>query len=119
MICTLHADFQPLEELPAFFAEIAEAIEGEAGPVYRILDTSTYDITFGELMIALAEETKSSQPGTLSDPRIRSVVVTRPGTIAELGAASTQQAQYGERTSHIVCSMDEALAYVHEKLTRG
>lgn len=117
VICTLLPPFDPIQDLPSFFAQIAQTIEGLEEPIYRILDLCAVQLSFSDITLALAEETRSALPGTLADPRIRSVVVVAPGTMQEFGAMSTQQLQYGERSSHIVTELDVALAYARAQLT--
>jgi hypothetical protein len=76
-------------------------------PIYRILDLSGLVLSFGEMVFALAAETRDT-PGSLSDPRVVHVIVTTDREICEAIAAL----QYP--SIHIVSSTNAAFQWVYK-----
>ena len=75
--------------------------------IYRILDLSGLVLSFGEMVFALAAETRDT-PGSLSDPRVVHVVVTTDREICD----AIKALQYP--SIYIVRSTNEAFQWVYK-----
>src|SRR5205823_5016350 len=101
------------------WAALAPMVEGMPGPIYRITDLSKLNVTFGQMVGALAYETKGSYPGSAADPRVRSVLVAN-SAVVEIAAKSITQEQYGQSTMPpLFSTLDEALAYCRAEIAKN
>jgi hypothetical protein len=101
-------DVGDLRQIETQSVTLAAAWEG---PVFRIGDIRNLNISFGDLVVTLADASKSGNPGSLADPKFKDIVVVVPGTLAALGALSMGQKQYGAVNIPMFESLDEALAH--------
>jgi hypothetical protein len=114
IICTLAPNFEPANDYPSFWPQLGKMVEGMEGPIYRITHLLSTNFNFGQMTVAIGEETRSGLPGSLGDPRIRSVLVSQ-AALAQLAVQSLQQEQYGQRDNPLFGTLEEALAYVREQ----
>lgn len=115
IICTLGVHFDPVDDYPTFWPQLGQAIEGMEAPIYRITHLLSKDYDFGQMTVAIAEETRNGFPGSIGDPRVRSVLVSQAAMV-QLGIESLQQEQYGQLDHPIFGTLEEALAFVREQL---
>jgi hypothetical protein len=76
-------------------------------PVYRILDLSKLTLSFGEMVLALAVETRGD-PGSLSDPTVIHIIVTTNREIKE----AIEALKYPKII--ITETVDQALKHIHD-----
>jgi hypothetical protein len=100
---------------PQFAAEMAALTQSIEGTVYRITDLSQMNFSFPLLVQVFAEETRTSRPGSVGDPRVRTVIVA-VGETAVLSAATSNHPHYGARGIPIYDNVEAALAHVREQL---
>jgi hypothetical protein len=115
VICTMSAQFNPMRDYGAFWQQLGAILKDKEGPIYRITHLKTDQIEFSDMVLALAAEAKSGMPGSLTDPRIRSVLVNR-SLLAQMAVESIQQEQYGQLETPLFGTLDEALAHVRSQL---
>ncbi len=114
IVVTTVAPFDPTKEMEATGRQFMELAQAIAGPIYRIIDISQWEMTFNDLVTVMAEDVRS---GADSDPNIHSVLVGT-SAMAALGSKSAQQQQYGGKHIPLFGSMDEALVYVRAELAK-
>lgn len=115
VICTLDKDFRGAE-YNGFLSELGKLLEGEPGPVYRITySLAITPLIFSDIVTMLGEETKSGKPGTITDPRIRMIIVSAASD-AQFPIDSVKQDQYGAFDVPLFATVDEALAYARAEL---
>jgi hypothetical protein len=107
------------EDYPQMLRQLGRRLAGKNGPIYRINDFTELDMTnLGDVVVALDLEYRSGVPGSSTDPRIRTILVTTSDLI-EFGAHSVQQDQYGHQDpSPIFDSVDDALRYCRAEIER-
>jgi hypothetical protein len=115
IICSMSEQFNPLKDYGAFWQRLGEVVKDMEGPIYRITHLKTDQIQFSDMVLALAAEAKSGMPGSLTDPRIRSVLVNR-SILAQMAVESIKQEQYGQLDTPLFGTLDEALTYVRQQL---
>ncbi len=117
ILCTYFEPAGPSDQ-PVLWEQLATAVGGLDGPIYRITDLSRIKITFGNMAVAIAQEAKDKRPGSAADPRIRSVLVAT-GTLIELAAKSITQEQYGRiGAPALFTNLDEALNYCRSQIAK-
>jgi hypothetical protein len=101
-----------MKDYPQLLSQLGKLLEGREGPIYRISDFSEADnMSFSDLVVALAQEYCGKIPGTAADPRIR-VVLVSSNDMLKWGAESAQQEQYGGLDAPpIFPTLQEALAF--------
>ncbi len=107
------------DDYPQMLGQLGRKLAGHNGPIYRINDFSDLDTTnLGDVVVALDLEYRSGVPGSSTDPRIRTVLVTSSDLI-EFGARSVEQEQYGHYDpSPIFESVEDALHFCRAELAR-
>jgi hypothetical protein len=117
IVCTFYEPASSAD-YPVLWEKLSQAVEGVDGPIYRITDLSPIKITFGNMVVAIAEEAKSKMPGSAADPRIRSVLIAT-GTLIEFAAKSITQEQYGAiGVPALFTTLDEALSYCRSQIAK-
>jgi hypothetical protein len=117
VVFTFGKDYQPGKDS----AEMVQAIAGKLGAdekgVYVVYDARDLKMSFGDLVIAMANQAQKAA-GTMADARMHPVAV---GTseMLKLGAAAFQQEQYGKISIPMFDSIDSALKYAREQLQKG
>ena len=115
VICTMSDQFNPITDYGAFWQQLGAILQGKEGPIYRITYLETEQIQFSDMVTALAAEAKSGMPGSLTDPRIRSLLVNR-SLLAQMAVESIKQDQYGRLETPLFGTLDEALAHARREL---
>jgi hypothetical protein len=118
IIIDTHGEPMEVANYPNFVKELVVAVTSIEGPIYRITDLSDMSFSFPTLVLVLAEETRAGVPGTAGDPRVNLNLVAQ-GEIAELIQASVIQKQYGARQMMFFSTVDDALCYVREQISRN
>jgi hypothetical protein len=95
--------------------KVAEAGADVTGPLYRITDLTGLSISFGDIVRSLGEEAKDKREGSMSDGRVRSLIVAKD-EIIKMAAASLSQQQYGALPIKLFTTRDEAVAYAREQV---
>ncbi len=110
VIVKIRPTLDPQKEVYEIADTIADMFAEEEGPIYRINDFTDMDLPFGGLVMGLGLETQG-RPGSLSDPRIKTVFV---GTseMVELGAKSARQEHYGGLDILLFATLEDALAHI-------
>ncbi|MBI5958944.1 MAG: hypothetical protein HY866_09430 [Chloroflexi bacterium] len=106
-----------MKDYPQLLKELGELLAHREGPIYRVSDFSEADnLSFSDLVVALAQEYCGSVPGSAADPRIQ-VVLVSSNEMLKWGAESAQQEQYGGMESPpIFSTLKEALAYCRAEI---
>jgi hypothetical protein len=115
VICTMSKQFNPMRDYGEFWQQLGAILKDKEGPIYRITHLETEEIQFSDMVMALAAEAKSGMPGSLTDPRIRSVLVNR-SLLAQMAVESIKPDQYGRLETPLFGTLDEALAHVRSQL---
>ena len=115
VICTMSDRFNPMTDYGAFWQQLGAILQGKEGPIYRITHLQTDQIQFSDMVMALAAEAKSGMPGSLTDPRIRSLLVNQ-SLLAQMAVESIKQDQYGRLETPLFGTLDEALAHARSQL---
>jgi hypothetical protein len=95
--------------------EIAEAITHFDGPFYRINDIRQISLSFGDVVMGMAEE-RQKLPGSASDPRCAQSVLVGGGMLVSLVASASKQDQYGVMPVRAFTDFETALEWVREDL---
>ncbi len=93
-------------------AEIATILNNHEGIFYRIDDLSKVQMDWNAFVVGIATATRPV-PGSMTDPRIRGVLVG-DYDMARMASSSMKQQQYGATDTPIFATRDEALAYIHQ-----
>jgi hypothetical protein len=93
--------------------QLVPLVEGEVGPIYRLMDLSQCAFSFGDMAVAMAEEVYNKAPGAVTDPRIRMVMVMQQQDLMQIGSNALQTDMYGNQTPPPAFNtVEEALNYV-------
>lgn len=115
IILNLKSGYNFEQDTPRAHQQVADIIaQIETTPVYRITDFSTIDMSFGDLVTALAAATQA-EPGSMTDPHIKNVFVGN-SEMVDLAADSLIQTQYGKIPTLVFSSLDDALTYARAML---
>lgn len=101
------------KETPSKFAQV-DALVGPDEKVYVVDDLSKVKIDFSTLVEGMAAQ-RAKSPGSPSDPRIKTTLVGS-GFFLELISKGAKQFKHGSLDIPAFTSVDEALAYVREKV---
>ena len=93
-------------------AKIAAILENHEGIFYRIDDLSKVQMDWNAFVVGISAATRPV-PGSMTDPRIRGVLVG-DYDMAHMASSSMKQQQYGATDTPILPNRDEALAYIHQ-----
>lgn len=117
-ILIIMADGQiSLDEVRELYAESDRFYQQINFPVvWRILDITEADITFGDVITAV-KQLSPDTPGSLSDPRFRSVFPTKH-PMARLISNILAQPQFGSIDIPVVAGLGDALIYAHEEIQK-
>jgi hypothetical protein len=118
VIVTLSEPFDWEKDIQATTARVADLTRHLEGPIYRISDMKQVSLDFSEVVTALAAATKA-QEGGFNDPRFRVVFISQEALLdlAEFGARSASQAQYGvAEPVQVFTDLDEALHHIRSEL---
>ena len=115
ILSTYHESFDPSRDIHQVFKLVSQLADGINGPVYRIIDNRRLHLTFDKMTILMGEESQR-KPGSISDPRLSTVIVTT-SDLAQFGAKSMrEQEQYGKHPLTLFTSLEEALAHVRAEI---
>lgn len=116
VLATLTGTVTP-ELITEMYAQSAALADEIGGHVYRITDVRECDISFSDLLLALAEASEG-QPGSPTDPRITGMLV---GTnqMSLMFSKSAEQDQYHNMNIPHFNEMDQAMAYIREQMANG
>ena len=107
-----HVTVELVKEMFEQSAKLADEI-GEH--VYRITDVSNVELTFKDLVMALANASSQKQPGSSADPRFTGMLVGSHKW-SQMFSESIQQEQYGKMNIPLFEDVDAAMAYIEEKM---
>ncbi len=105
------------EDIYRVYDASAQMADDLGVPIYRLTVVDTSDISFSGLVEVMAKASHG-QPGSPSDSRIISVIVGRPGTLAQLYSDGMRQEQYGRRNVPFFESRDEAMTYLRQQMAK-
>jgi hypothetical protein len=109
IVASVSNPLDPLADSPGMIRGVAKLKEQSPElPVFRILDLSELTISFGEMVLALALETRGD-PGSFSDPQVIHVVVTRDTLVRE----ALEMLDYPGIT--IMETMGQALNFIYQE----
>jgi len=112
VIVKVSEPFNPATEMEAVGRQFMEMAQAIGRPVYRIIDTTHWHMSFSDLVNVMDEDVRS---GADSDPNIHSILVGTSEFVA-LGSQASKQEHYGGKHIPLFASMEEALAYIHTDL---
>jgi hypothetical protein len=115
IIITLHPDFDAGTGYPELWKQLAPYVADMEAPIYRITVMEFEDVDLEEMTHMLAQEAQSGMPGSAGDPRVKPLLVSE-AALAQMGAASPDQEQYGRINSPVFETLEEALSYAREML---
>jgi len=98
--------------------QIAEAIKAFEGPFYRINDIRQISLSFGDVVMGMAEE-RRKLPGSASDPRCAQSVLVGSGMLVNLVASASKQDQYGVMPVRAFTDYEAALEWAREDLKKN
>jgi hypothetical protein len=109
---------RPHDNVEREVIEVAAAVndlrDGQPGPFYRINDFSRFSMSFREIAIGLADETRRL-PGSLSDPHIKPIFAgTRDMML--LGTRAGKHERYGGLEIMLFPRLEDALGYVRAQV---
>jgi hypothetical protein len=102
------------QDVLTLFAKSAEFADQVGGPIARITVVEEGDISFGDLVMIMAE-VPGGMPGSPSDLRL-SCAMVGSHQWARFYSDSLHQDQYKRINVPLFGSLDEALAYVRERM---
>lgn len=85
------------------------------GPIFRIEDVSTVDVTFNDVVEGTATSSKSGVPGSLADERVLAAMVGS-NELAKLAASAMGGSSYGNVEVRFFSDMDVAIADCRARL---
>jgi hypothetical protein len=92
--------------------QIAVILDNHEGIFYRIDDLSKVQMDWNAFVVGVAAATRPV-PGSMTDPRIRGVLVG-DYDMARMASSSMKQQQYGATDTPIFPNRDEALEYIYQ-----
>jgi hypothetical protein len=110
IVITLQQPFNH-EETHAIHRDTAEAASVIDGTVYRIVDTSTLDWSYDDMLDLLEDQARKRASG-MSEGRFRSFYVVGEDYMSQLQAERIGHEHYDILRSLVVASMSKALAIV-------
>jgi hypothetical protein len=114
VVFTFGKDYQPGKDSPEMVATIAGKLGADETGVYVVYDARDLKMSFGDLVIAMANQAQKAA-GTMADTRMHPVTV---GTseMLKLGNAAFAQEQYGGIKIPMFDSIEAALQYARDQL---
>jgi len=103
-----------LSSLYSIWVQIDRLAREERGPLYEIVDVRNQDVSFSDILVAL-DELDDHPPGSIADPRIRTVLV---GDHPMLAIAVKKLWQRFSLEIPVFATLDAALDYVRGELNR-
>lgn len=113
--------FDPDRDMPAMFAELIPlrmAVQGKMAMIIDLSASVNNPNAFSQMVFTLARAADGIKAGKSTGqggPPI--LIFVGSGTIADITARATGQAQYGGVSGQVCASMEEALALAHAKLS--
>lgn len=104
-------------EVLEMFRLSAELARDMPGKVYRVTETRDPQTSFSE-MVFILRDLSNGQPGSTSDPRFVGVLAGVDES-TRFVAESSHQRQYGHANIPLFGSVDDALAYLRERINNG
>lgn len=117
LIVTIGKDYQVGKDSPDIFRAVDSKIGKDESGLYSIYDLREMKMTFGDLVIALSNQSQKA-PGAMADPRASAVIVGS-SEMVKLGAQAFQQEQYGNLKFPLYESVEDALKYAREQVLKG
>jgi hypothetical protein len=84
-------------------------------PTFLIVDVRKLRLSFGDMVGGLGFLTRG-EAATFRHPNIREVVAVTTSDLLGMGAKALEQMQYGGLRSSVFETLDEALAYVRDRV---
>jgi hypothetical protein len=114
IVIELSDSFNVQEETVKTFSAI-DSLIGADQSVFLIYLSAIQKISFGDVVFSLAEQTRKT-PGSISDPRVKKVIVVGDHPLLKMSSGFIKQAQYGGMEVALFTSSDEALAFARKEL---
>ncbi len=113
LIVTIGKDYVVGKDSPEIIRTVDSKIGRDESGLYSIYDLREMKMTFGDLIIALSNQSQKA-PGAMADPRTSAVIVGS-SEMVKLGAQAFQQEQYGGLRFPLFENVEEALRYARQE----
>lgn len=97
---------------------IAARVEGIEGKIYEIHDARALQLSFPNLVIALASALLTRGKEYSHKDRLVTIGVGS-GPLFDIATKAAAQKQYGERSVHVKTSLEEAIDFAHQEIAKG
>ncbi|MFW5748855.1 MAG: hypothetical protein ACOCYT_04495 [Chloroflexota bacterium] len=114
VIVSCYPPFDFTDEIRQSIRTVGDMLGEDDVRIFRIFDFNKIDLTFSDMVSGLAEKTRD-MPGSLRDPRIRTVLVGQHEYV-QFKAQALRQTQYGELDVPVFDTLDEAIAHCRAML---
>jgi hypothetical protein len=102
-----------------FVRELLGLLEQSSEPVFEITDGRTIKLSFSEVVSLLATVTKGDDAKSLEKhPKVRAWLIAVDNDLLRMGVNALGQAQYGGQAIPIFRTVDEALAYARQQISK-
>lgn len=108
------AGFDFRTDLNASARQLTYALNQAGAPVPYVFDITELDMTFGDLVAAMAEMTRGDIPAW-RHPNLKELVVISKQSMARIGTDALKQTQYGKLRASVFHNVGDALRYLHAK----
>jgi hypothetical protein len=116
LIVTIYKDYVVGRDSAEIVQTVDSKIGKEESGLYSIYDLRDMKMTFGELVLALSNQSQRA-PGAMADPRTQAVIVGS-SELVRFGAEAFKQEQYGNLKFPLFETLDEALVYARTEVAK-
>jgi hypothetical protein len=102
-------------DVSASAQQLLDLLETMDVPVFLVADMREIRANFGDVVAGLGAATRG-EAAVFRHPNIREVVVVTTSDLLGMGAKALGQLQYGGLRASVFESLDEALAYVRDRV---
>jgi hypothetical protein len=102
-------------DAPAACQELFDLLEALDAPVFLVVDARELKANFGDVVVGLGATTREGV-AVLKHPNIREIVLVTTSGLVSMGVKALGQVQYGGLKSSAFETLDEALAYVRDRV---
>lgn len=107
----LSPDFDVRTDMEALSRRMVELLEQAEKPVSFIFDMTGFNMSFGDMVSAMADLTKGEQAAWRHN-NIKELLIISEQSMLELGAEALRRTQYGKLRSWFFSNMEEARQYL-------
>lgn len=108
------AEFNIRADLADASARLGQILDTAGRPVAYIIDLTEFNMSFGEMVMAMAELTRGDL-GVWKHHNLKEIIVVGDKPMFKLGANALRQTQYGKLRAAVFTCMDDALRYLRAK----